>query len=203
MNNNIKLCPEAEQAIEALRHSAGTHEVYRNTLTRIFNHVLHAAEDLGMDDLEALETLRALDMIRRDLAALATTPAEDNEADEETDDKDDIDFALTEAIRKQSDIPGDQLDEPREMLDDVNRGFFALQRATEIIEEAALRASHADEKYRAVCEDLNDICENLSLQGARLDAIMAIDPETFEPTPVTDDSKITDEKPNVEKGGDE
>ncbi len=54
-----------------------------------------------------------------------------------------------------------------------------------------------------VCEDLNDICENLSLQGARLDAIMAIDPETFEPTPVTDDSKITDEKPNIEKGGDE
>ncbi len=154
-----------------------------------------------MDDLEALETLRALDMIRRDLAALAATPAEDDEADEETDDEVDSDFEPSEAAPEQSDIPGDQLDEPREMLDDVNRGYFALQRATEIIEEAALHASHADEKYRAVCEDLNDICEDLSLHEARLDAIMAIDPDTFEPTPVTDGSKITDEKPNIEKGG--
>ena len=84
MNNYIKLTPEAEQVIEGLRHSAGTHEVYRNTLTRIFNQVLHAAEDLGMDELEALETLRALDMLRRDLAALATTPAHTDDEDKNT-----------------------------------------------------------------------------------------------------------------------
>lgn len=85
MNNNIKLTPEAEQVIEGLRHSAGTHEVYRNTLTRVFNQVLHTAEDLGMDEIEALETLRALDMIRRDLAALATTPANINDEHEDPD----------------------------------------------------------------------------------------------------------------------
>lgn len=88
MNNNIKLTPEAEWVIEGLRHPAGTLDVYRNTLTRIFNQVLHTAEDLGMDDLEALETLRALDMIRHDLTALATTPATDDEDDEETDEDD-------------------------------------------------------------------------------------------------------------------
>lgn len=81
MNNNIKLIPEAVRVIEGLRHPAGTLDVYRNTLTRIFNQVLHTAEDLGMDDLEALETLRVLDMIRRDLAALATTP-DHNDDDE-------------------------------------------------------------------------------------------------------------------------
>lgn len=82
MNNNIKLTPEAERVIEGLRHPAGTLDVYRNTLTRIFNQVLHTAEDLGMDDLEAIETLRALDMIRRDLAALATTPAPTDDEEE-------------------------------------------------------------------------------------------------------------------------
>ncbi len=82
MNNYIQLTPVAQQVIEALRHSAGTHEVYRNTLTLIFNQVLHAAEDLGMDELEALETLRALDMIRRDLAALATTPVHRDESED-------------------------------------------------------------------------------------------------------------------------
>lgn len=99
MNNNIKLTPEAEQVIEGLRHSAGTHEVYRNTLTRIFNQVLHTAEDLGMDDLEALETLRALDMIRRDLAALATTPAHTDDEDEEPD-EDGLHILTDEEIMK-------------------------------------------------------------------------------------------------------
>lgn len=92
MNNNIKLTPEAEQVIEDLRHPAGTHEVYRNTLTRIFNQVLHAAEDLGMDELEALETLRALDMLRRDLAVLATDP--DSEADKKALEEDNLNQGL-------------------------------------------------------------------------------------------------------------
>lgn len=84
MNQNIKLTPDAERVIEGLRHPAGTLDVYRNTLTRIFNQVLHTAEDMGMDELEALETLRAIDMIRHDLAALATTPAPIDDEDENT-----------------------------------------------------------------------------------------------------------------------
>lgn len=88
MNNNQKLSSEAKQVIVALRHSAGIHDLYRNTLTRISNHVLHFAEDFGMDDLEALETLRALDMIRRDLAALATAPDEPGDEDKSDDEAD-------------------------------------------------------------------------------------------------------------------
>lgn len=77
MNNNIKLTSLAQRIIAALRRPAGTCELYRNTLLRIFNQVLQASDDLGMSSHEALETLRALDMIRRDLEALATTPTED------------------------------------------------------------------------------------------------------------------------------
>ena len=36
-----------------------------------------------MDELEALETLRAIDMLRHDLAALAATPTNVDEVEEE------------------------------------------------------------------------------------------------------------------------
>jgi len=88
--NNITLTSEAVSAIESLRRPAGTLDVYRNTITRIYNQVLYVAEDLGMDEIETLNTLRALDMLRRDLTAIATTPDEptaDDEADEEPDDE--------------------------------------------------------------------------------------------------------------------
>lgn len=74
MNNPIQVTPLAYQAIESLRHPAGTLDVYRTTLTRLYNSVLHFAEDFGMDDAEALNTLRALDMLRRDLTAIAEIP---------------------------------------------------------------------------------------------------------------------------------
>ncbi|MDE6277269.1 MAG: hypothetical protein K2M06_04090 [Muribaculaceae bacterium] len=75
MEHNIRFTSEAITVIEGLRHSAGTLSIYQNTLTRLFKQVLHAAEDLGMDDIEAIETLRVLDMIRADLTAIATTPS--------------------------------------------------------------------------------------------------------------------------------
>ena len=74
MEHNINLSQKAANVIEALRHNNGTLNLYRNTLTRIFNQILHTAEDMGMDELEALETLRVLDMLRRDITAIATEP---------------------------------------------------------------------------------------------------------------------------------
>ncbi|MDE5785356.1 MAG: hypothetical protein K2H98_02385 [Duncaniella sp.] len=82
IDNSIQVTPLASQAIESLRHPAGTLDVYRTTLTRLFNSVLHFAEDFGMDDAEALNTLRALDMIRRDLTAIAEIPDPANSSDE-------------------------------------------------------------------------------------------------------------------------
>lgn len=69
--NTIQVSDEARAAIIGLQHSAGTYHYYRATLDRLFNTVLHTSEELGMDDMEAVATLRALDSIRHDLAAIA------------------------------------------------------------------------------------------------------------------------------------
>lgn len=69
--NTIQVSNEARAAIIGLQHNAGTYHYYRATLDRLFNTVLHASEELGMDDMEAVATLRAIDSIRQDLAAIA------------------------------------------------------------------------------------------------------------------------------------
>lgn len=69
--NAINLTREAIAAIEGLQHSAGTYSYYRRTLDRLFNYILHSSEDMGMDDIEALHTLRVIDCIREDLKAIA------------------------------------------------------------------------------------------------------------------------------------
>ncbi len=69
--NTIKISDEARAAIIALQHTAGTYRYYRATLDRLFNTVLHLSEELGMDDMETVATLRAIDSIRQDLAAIA------------------------------------------------------------------------------------------------------------------------------------
>ena len=74
-NNTIQVSDAALAAINGLQHTAGTYHYYRATLDRIFNTVLHVSEDLGMDDMEAVATLRAIDGIRRDLAAIAGSVA--------------------------------------------------------------------------------------------------------------------------------
>lgn len=70
-NNTIQVSDAALSAINGLQHLAGTYDYYRRTLDRLFNTVLHASEELGMDDMEAVATLRAIDSIRQDLAAIA------------------------------------------------------------------------------------------------------------------------------------
>lgn len=68
---NVTITEEAAGVIAALQHKAGTYHYYRATLDRLFNTVLHTSEELGMDDMEAVATLRAIDSIRQDLAAIA------------------------------------------------------------------------------------------------------------------------------------
>ena len=70
-NNTIQVSDAALSAINGLQHPAGTYDYYRRTLDRLFNTVLHASEELGMDDMEAVATLRAIDSIRQDLATIA------------------------------------------------------------------------------------------------------------------------------------
>lgn len=147
MNNYIKLTPEAEQVIAGLRHPAGTHQVYRNTLSRIFNQVLHTAEDLGMGDLEALETLQALDMIRRDLAALATTPTltDDDDKNTETAEKRDpynmAMSALALAVGCLGEIIPASGDHGVEIIDIIEAINEAANRLTSV---AAFSAAHAE-----------------------------------------------------------
>lgn len=70
-NNTIQVSDAALSAINGLQHPAGTYDYYPRTLDRLFNTVLHASEELGMDDMEAVATLRAIDSIRQDLATIA------------------------------------------------------------------------------------------------------------------------------------
>lgn len=83
----------AAKAITAMIHSAGTSETYINTLSRLYNCVLHNQDDLGMDDTEAIDTLRCLDLLRSDIRDIAT-------------DKD-----LKTAFRNLKDVEADLIDE--------------------------------------------------------------------------------------------
>lgn len=77
--------------------------------------------------------------------------------------------------------PIDKLNEPREMLHDVGVAFQRLYFLQSIISEAIAHATAAGEKYKSVISDLNDVNISLETIGASLDAIMAIDPDTYEP----------------------
>lgn len=77
-DNIIRVSGEATQAIKALQHPSGTYTFYKNTLDRLFAGILHNSDELGFSDMEAMETLRALDCIRRDLAAIAAPIKQDS-----------------------------------------------------------------------------------------------------------------------------
>ncbi|MBE6305699.1 MAG: hypothetical protein E7082_07295 [Bacteroidales bacterium] len=83
-NQTIKVTSAAHVAIKALQHSAGTYPYYRTTLDRLFNIILRIYDEMGMDDLEAITTLRALDDLRQDLAAIAGSVALGSHAEEAT-----------------------------------------------------------------------------------------------------------------------
>lgn len=69
--SNLTLSKGAISAITALQHSCGTYLYYRETLDRLYTHILHQSDELGMSDTEAIGTLRVLDALRSDLAAIA------------------------------------------------------------------------------------------------------------------------------------
>lgn len=69
--HDIHLSQGAKMVIENLRHPCGTYEYYDNTLKRLFNHVLVQSDEIGMDDAEAIQTLRTLQALREDMAILA------------------------------------------------------------------------------------------------------------------------------------
>lgn len=62
----------AARAIIAMTHAAGTAEIYLNTLSRLSNAVLFNQDDMGMDDTEAIDTIRALSLLRNDIQDIAT-----------------------------------------------------------------------------------------------------------------------------------
>lgn len=62
----------AARAIIAMAHTAGTAEIYLNTLSRLSNAVLFNQDDMGMDDTETINTIRALSLLRNDIQDIAT-----------------------------------------------------------------------------------------------------------------------------------
>lgn len=83
----VSLTPEATSVLTALAHPCGTYEYYTDTLGRLYSYILSASDEIGMDDTEAIHTLRVLEALRKDLSDLrdgfrdandmtARTPAE-------------------------------------------------------------------------------------------------------------------------------
>lgn len=177
MENNINLTPDAVKAIQALQHPCGTYQFYRTHLDRLFNYILNDSDEIGMSDNEAMHTLRALNALRSDIADIAGPPAPLNGS-----------IATVESITILDDTDEDEpfaLNEPREMLHDVEVARFKINEAVQIISEAIQHASNSGERFETVINDLNDIAGDLEAPMAALDAIMAIDPDTYEPKEIT------------------
>lgn len=191
---NITITPEAVAAIERLQHNCGTYEFYNTTLTRLFNFVLDQSDEIGMDDTEAIHTLRVLHYLKEDLAQISNktrtpiihTPAEKVETTFAG-----VSLAEVETRNQTTErtAPGDQLDEPREMLADVKRAWQRVNELQAIISEAITHAENAGEKYESVASDLADVNGDLETTAAALDAVMAIDPDNYEPKELTETEK--------------
>lgn len=185
---NIAHTPEALVVIEALQHNNGTYTFYTNALKRLFNFVLDQSDEIGMSDTEAINTLRALQYIREDLATIANRQAQTPTAPatEETADKVETAFEGVSLPSQPHPAPVDQLDEPREMLADVKRAWERVNQLQGVISEAITHAKNAGEKYESVISDLNDVNVDMETAAAVLDAIMAIDPDNYEPKELTE-----------------
>lgn len=185
---NIALTPEALVVIEALQHNNGTYTFYTNALKRLFNFILDQSDEIGMSDTEAIHTLRAIQYIREDLATIANRQAQTPTTPdtEETADKVETAFEGISVPSQPHSAPVDQLDEPREMLADVKRAWQKADELQAIISEAITHAQNAGEKYNSVISDLADVNGDMEATAAALDAIMAIDPDNYEPKELTE-----------------
>lgn len=183
MKNNIILSADATQVIRNLQHSCGTFDYYNDTLTGLFNYILNQSDEIGMSDTEAIHTLRALQYIREDLATIANRQAPTPTAldTEETADKVETAFEGVSLPSQPHPAPVDQLDEPREMLADVKRAWQKVNELQTVISEAITHAQNAGEKYESIACDLADVNGDLETTVSALDAVMAIDPDNYEP----------------------
>lgn len=177
MENNINLTPDAVKAIQALQHPCGTYQFYRTHLDRLFNYILNNSDEIGMSDNEAMYALRALNALRSDIADIAGSPAPLNEP---VDPFDEITLGCDNNGKICS--PTDQ---PREMLRDVKEAWFRLKEATDTLSEAIEHAKKSGERFDPVISDLSDIAGDLEAPMAALDAVMAINPDTYEPKEIT------------------
>ena len=200
-SNIITLSSKAVAVIERLQHTRGTYDFYATTLTRLFNYVLDQSDEIGMSDTEAVHTLRVLRYLKDDITHIAgkgDSPLEIRiEADMEglvnsiekpstegTAEKIETTFGgltLKDVQEFENKPTIDQLDEPREMLADVKRAWQKVGELQTIISEAITHAQNAGEKYESVASDLADVSGDLETTAAALDAVMAIDPDNYEP----------------------
>ena len=183
---NIALSPEAITAIEGLQHSCGTYSFYTDTLSRLYNFILTQSEEIGMDDTETLHTLRSLHFLKADLAYIAgrdRTPTTYTPATEEAAER--VEATFEDFQDSNGPGPVDKLDEPREMLADVKRAWQRVNEAQNIISEAIIHAQNAGDKYESVIYDLADVNGDMEALTASLDAVMAIDPDPYEPKELT------------------
>lgn len=115
--DSIIMSDAAIAAIGSLQHNAGTYEYYRSNLDRLFSYILHCSDEIGMSDIESIETLRAIDGIRRDLAAIAGPVAcgkcPKDSTEEEIAGRVEESFTDVDDIHD-SDIRGDAMDENQE-----------------------------------------------------------------------------------------
>lgn len=65
----------AGQAILALVHKEGTAKTYLDTIARLSKAVLYWQYDMGMDDTEAIGTLRTLDLMRMNIEDISRDKA--------------------------------------------------------------------------------------------------------------------------------
>lgn len=208
-SNIITLSTKAVAAIERLQHPRGTYDFYATTLTRLFNYILDQSDEIGMSDTEAVHTLRVLRYLKDDITHIAgkgDSPLEirieadmegleksiENPSTEGAAEKIETTFGgltlkdVQEFENEQRTPTGDQLDEPREMLADVKRAWQKANELQGIISEAITHAQNAGEKYDSVISDLADVNGDMETTTAALDAIMAIDPDNYEPKELTE-----------------
>lgn len=209
---NITLSTKAVAAIERLQHPRGIYDFYATTLTRLFNYILDQSDEIGMSDTEAVHTLRVLRYLKDDITHIAgkgDSPLEirieadmegleksiENPSTEGAAEKIETTFGgltlkdVQEFENEQRTPPGDQLDEPREMLADVKRAWQRVNELQVVISEAISHAQNAGEKYNSVISDLADVNGDMEATAATLDAIMAIDPDNYEPKELTETEK--------------
>lgn len=126
----------AASAITAMVHSAGTSEIYINTLSRLYKCVLHNQEDLGMDDTEAIDTLRTLDLLKSDIQDIST-------------DKD-LKSALLHVEEAETDIMEDPEDQCCDHADPIGH-------ATDTLRRAMYELADTDPRFKEIADTINTV----------------------------------------------